>query len=45
MYNKSLIDEVLIKSYKGYNVKKNYTYGEDNNNYKNERKTSCFLII
>ena len=44
VYNKSLIEEVLIKSYKGYNVKNNYTYGEDNN-YKNDKKTSCCLII
>ncbi len=44
VYNKSLIDEVLIKSYKGYNVKNNYTYGEDNGDYKNDKKTSCCLI-
>ena len=45
VYNKSLIEEVLIQSYKGYNVKNNYTYREDNNNSKNNKKTSCCLII
>ena len=44
VYNKSLVEEVLIKSFKGYNVKNNYTYGEDNN-YKTDKKTSCCLII
>ena len=43
VYNKSLIEEIPIKSYKGYNVKNNYIYGEDNN-YKTD-KISCCLII
>ena len=44
VYNKSLIEEIQIKSYKGYNVKNNYIYGEDNN-YKNDKKLSCCLLI
>ena len=45
VYNKSLIEEIQIKSFKGYNVKNNYTYGEDNNKYKSDKKSSCCLII
>ena len=45
VYNKSLIEEIQIKSYKGYNVKNNCIYGEDNNNYKNDKKVSCCLLI
>ena len=44
VYNKSLIEEIQIKSFKVYNVKNNYTYGEDNN-YKNDKKISCCLLI
>jgi hypothetical protein len=44
VYNKSLIEEIQIKSFKVYNVKNNFTYGEDNN-YKSDRKTTCCLII
>lgn len=45
VYNKSLVEEILIKSYKGYNVKNNYIYGENVNNYKSDKKTSCCEII
>jgi hypothetical protein len=45
VYNKSLVEEIQIKSFKGYNVKNNYTYGEDSNNYKSDKKTSCCLIF
>ena len=45
VYNKSLIEEIQIKSYKGYNVKNNYIYGEEDNNYKNDKKLSCCLLI
>ena len=45
VYNKSLVEEIPIKSFKIYNVKNNYTYGEDSNNYKSDKKTSCCLII
>ena len=45
VYNKSLVEEIQIQSFKGYNVKNNYTYGEDSNNYKSDKKTSCCLII
>ena len=45
VYNKSLVEEIQIKSYKGYNVKNNYTYGENVNNYKSDKKTSCCEII
>ena len=45
VYNKSLIEEIQIKSYKGYNVKNNYIYGEEDNNYKNDKKFSCCLLI
>ena len=45
VYNKSLVEEIPIKSFKLYNVKNNFTYGEDSNNYKSDKKTSCCLII
>ena len=45
VYNKSLIEEVLIKSFKNYNVKNNFTYGEDNNKNKSNKKSVCCLII
>ena len=45
VYNKSLIEEIPIKSFKGYNVKNNFTYGENVNNYKSDKKTSCCSII
>ena len=45
VYNKSLIEEIPIKSFKVYNVKNNFTYGEDLNNYKSDRKTTCCFII
>ena len=44
-YNKSLVEEIQIKSFKGYNVKNNYTYGDNVNNYKSDKKTSCCSII
>ena len=44
VYNKSLIEEIQIKSFKGYNVKNNYTYGEDINKYKSDKKSSCCMI-
>ena len=43
-YNKSLVEEIPIKSFKGYNVKNNYTYGEDINKYKSDKKSSCCMI-
>ena len=45
IYNKSLVEEIQIKSFKGYNVKNNFTYGENVNNYKSDKKTSCCSII
>jgi hypothetical protein len=45
MYNKSLVEEILIKSFKGYNVKNNYIYGESSNNYKSDKKTICCSLI
>ena len=45
VYNKSLIEEILVKSFKNYNVKNNFTYGEDNNNYKSDKKSVCCLIF
>ena len=44
VYNKSLIEEIQIKSFKVYNVKNNYTYGEDANKYKSDKKYSCCKI-
>ena len=44
VYNKSLIEEIPIKSFKGYNVKNNFIYGEDNSS-KSDKKTSCCIII
>ena len=45
MYNKSLVEEIPIKSFKGYNVKNNYVYGDNSNNYKSDKKTICCLLI
>ena len=45
VYNKSLVEEIPIKSFKVYNVKNNFTYGEDSNNYKSDKKVSYCLII
>lgn len=45
MYNKSLVEEILIKSFKGYNVKNNYIYGDNSNNYKSDKKTICCSLI
>jgi len=45
VYNKSLIEEIPIKSFKGYNVKNNYIYGDNVNNYKSDKKTSCCAIV
>ena len=45
VYNKSLVEEIPIKSFKLYNVKNNFTYGEDSNNYKIDKKVSCCTII
>jgi hypothetical protein len=45
VYNKSLVEEIPIKSFKGYNVKNNFIYGENVNNYKSDKKTSCCSII
>jgi hypothetical protein len=45
IYNKSLVEEIQIKSFKGYNIKNNFTYGENVNNYKSVKKTSCCSII
>ena len=44
VYNKSLVEEIPIKSFKVYNVKNNYTYGEDSNN-RADKKSSCCIII
>ena len=45
VYNKSLIEEIPIKSFKGYNVKNNYNYGDNVNNNKSDKKTSCCTIV
>jgi hypothetical protein len=45
VYNKSLIEEIQIKSFKGYNVKNNYVYGDSSNNYKSDKKTICCSLI
>jgi hypothetical protein len=45
VYNKSLVEEIPIKSFKLYNVKNNFTYGEDSNNYRTDKKMSCCIII
>lgn len=45
VYNKSLVEEIPIKSFKVFNVKNNYTYGDNVNNYKSDKKTSCCSII
>ena len=45
VYNKSLVEEIQIKSFKGYNVKNNYIYGDNSNNYKSDKKTICCSLI
>ena len=45
MYNKSLVEEIPIKSFKGYNVKNNFVYGDSANNYKSDKKTICCSLI
>ena len=46
VYNKSLVEEILIKSFKGYNVKNNFIYGGNNLGSQNDNKTSsCCLVF
>ena len=46
VYNKPLTEEIYIKSFKGYNVRNNYTMSSKNNSYCNGcKKTACCLII
>jgi len=46
VYNKSLIEEIYIKSFKGYNIRNNYTMSGKNNTYcKGCKKTACCSII
>ena len=47
VYNKSLIEEICIKSFKGYNMKNNYTYSSSDSTTKciSCKKTACCLII
>ena len=45
VYNKSLIEEILIKSYKGYNMKNNYMMSNKNIYSKGCQKSVCCLII
>ena len=45
VYNKPLTEEVLIKSYKGYNMRNNYMKSNKNIYCKDCKKTVCCLII
>ena len=45
IYNKSLIEEIYIKSFKGYNLRNNYTSSDSYTNCKVFKKTVCCLII
>ena len=45
VYNKSLVEEIQIKSFKGYNMRNNYMMSERYTNCKVCRKTACCLII
>ena len=45
VYNKSLVEEIPIKSFKGYNMRNNYMMSERYTNCKVCRKTACCLII
>jgi hypothetical protein len=45
VYNKSLVEEIQIKSFKGYNMRNNYMMSEKYTNCKVCRKTACCLII
>jgi hypothetical protein len=44
VYNKSLVEEIPIKSFKVYNVKNNFVYGEDSNNRADKKSTCCIII-
>ena len=45
VYNKSLVEEINIKSFKGYNMRNNYTSSDKIIHCKFCKKTACCLII
>ena len=45
VYNKSLIEEICIKSFKGYNMRNNYSSSNNMAYCKSCKKTVCCLII
>ena len=45
VYNKSLIEEILIKSFKGYNMRNNYSSSDSINHCRSCKQTVCCLII
>ena len=45
VYNKSLIEEICIQSFKGYNMRNNYASSSNYSNCRICRKTACCSII
>ena len=45
IYNKSLIEEIYIKSFKGYNLRNNYSFSDSYSKCKVFKKTVCCSII
>ena len=44
-YNKNLVEEIIIKSFKGYNKGNNFSSNKDSNNCRVFKTTSCCLIF
>ena len=45
IYNKSLVEEINIKSFKGYNMRNNYTSSDKKSNCRVCKKTACCLVF
>ena len=45
IYNKSLVEEINIKSFKGYNMRNNYTSSDKISNCRVCKKTACCLVF
>ena len=43
-YNKNLVEEIIIKSFKGYNKGNNFSSNKDSNNCSVFKNTSCCYI-